>query len=430
MIELYEREGHRRLEHQRRRHGPRRDPRARDRWASPRSRCSWSSTPVATTRTCRASASTTTASCCAIFETVAETGLPLMVHPHDQALMTAIEERYWERGERDFRAYAKAYAAHDGIIWDTAAALLLRLQKATGTQLHLLHTQTTGVIDQLRRGQGRRPGRLGRDQPVGRVPRQRLGEHRAARLLRAVVLRARRRTPSRSGRRLRDGTIDLVSTDHAPHTARGEGARLDRRLEGPHGHAVDPVLPARCSSTRARAGRICARAHRRRDGDRAGPRLRARRQGPPRGRRATPTSPSSTSTREFEITRRHRPQQDRLDAVRRPPRPRRRRPRRSRAARSSTPTGTVVGRPGRGRQATPDHRPTTSSTAAQGEPRPWPRVSDCSSRTSGSRPTRTCSSRAPGSPTGSGSTPSGCATTSCSIRTAWRAPIGRSSSRS
>ncbi|MBA2555504.1 MAG: dihydroorotase family protein, partial [Geodermatophilaceae bacterium] len=77
-----------------------------------------------------------------IFQKVADTGVPLMVHPHDQALMTAIEERYWERGERDFRAYAKAYADHDGIIWDSAAALLLRLQKATGTQLHLLHTQT------------------------------------------------------------------------------------------------------------------------------------------------------------------------------------------------------------------------------------------------------------------------------------------------
>jgi dihydroorotase len=85
-----------------------------------------------------------------IFETVAPTGIPLMVHPHDQALMTHIEEGFWARGERDALAYAKAYAAHDGIIWDTAAALLLRLQKATGTPLHLLHTQTTGVLEQLR----------------------------------------------------------------------------------------------------------------------------------------------------------------------------------------------------------------------------------------------------------------------------------------
>src|SRR5687768_4763136 len=39
---------------------------------------------------------------------VKETGLPLMIHPHDQSLMDAIEKEYWARGERDFRAYAKA----------------------------------------------------------------------------------------------------------------------------------------------------------------------------------------------------------------------------------------------------------------------------------------------------------------------------------
>ena len=39
-------------------------------------------------------------------------GLPLMVHPHDQALMDVIERDYWERQQRDALAYAKAYAAY------------------------------------------------------------------------------------------------------------------------------------------------------------------------------------------------------------------------------------------------------------------------------------------------------------------------------
>ena len=89
-----------------------------------------------------------------IFETIEPTGIPLMVHPQDQALMTHIEEGFWARGERDALAYAKAYSALDGIIWDTAATLLLRLQKATGTPLHLLHAQTTGVLEQLRAAKG------------------------------------------------------------------------------------------------------------------------------------------------------------------------------------------------------------------------------------------------------------------------------------
>lgn len=151
-----------------------------------------------------------------IFERIAETDIPLMVHPHDQALMTAIEEGFWARGERDFRAYAKAYAAHDGIIWDAAAALLLRLQRATGTQLHMLHTQTTGVLDQLRAAKqlGQRVSAeinpwavfLGNDWSTI----ERLGSY-------ALSYYVPEANTDPLWRAMGDGTIDLVSTDHAPH---------------------------------------------------------------------------------------------------------------------------------------------------------------------------------------------------------------------
>jgi dihydroorotase len=152
-----------------------------------------------------------------IFETVEPTGLPLMVHPHDQALMTHIEAGFWARGERDALAYAKAYSAHDGIIWDTAAALLLRLQKATGTPLHLLHTQTTGVLEQLRaaKGAGQRVTAelnpwavfLGNDWKNI----ERLGSYALS-----YYVPEKNTEPLWAG--LADGTIDLISTDHAPHT--------------------------------------------------------------------------------------------------------------------------------------------------------------------------------------------------------------------
>jgi dihydroorotase len=151
-----------------------------------------------------------------IFETVAETGLPLMVHPHDQALMTHIEAGFWARGERDARAYAKAYAAHDGIIWDTAAALLLRIQKSTGTALHLLHTQTEGVIEQLRRAKA-----AGQDVSAELNPWavflgndwaniERLGSY-------ALSYYVPEKNTEPLWAALADGTIDLISTDHAPH---------------------------------------------------------------------------------------------------------------------------------------------------------------------------------------------------------------------
>jgi dihydroorotase len=152
-----------------------------------------------------------------IFETIAPTGVALMVHPHDQELMDHIEHGYWARGERDFRAYARAYAAYDGIIWDTAAALLLRLQLATGTQLHLLHTQTRGVVEQLRaaKARGQRVSAevnpwavfLGNDW----ANIERLGSYALS-----YWVPAENTEPLWEA--LRDGTIDLVSTDHGPHT--------------------------------------------------------------------------------------------------------------------------------------------------------------------------------------------------------------------
>ena len=152
-----------------------------------------------------------------IFEAVGPTGLPLMIHPHDQALMRHIEEGFWARGERDARAYARAYSAHDGIIWDTAVALLLRLQRATGTRLHLLHTQTTGVLEQIRAAKAREQDVTAELNPwaifLGNdwATIERLGSY-------ALSYYVPESNTEPLWEALRDGTIDLVSTDHAPHT--------------------------------------------------------------------------------------------------------------------------------------------------------------------------------------------------------------------
>jgi dihydroorotase len=152
-----------------------------------------------------------------IFEVVGATGLPLMVHPHDQALMTHIEHGFWERGERDYRAYAKAYAAHDGIIWNSAVGTLLTIQKATGTRLHLLHTQTEGVVNLLHaaKAQGQRvtaevnPWALFLGNEWANI--ERLGSY-------ALSYYVPEKNTEPLWAALRDGTIDLISTDHAPHT--------------------------------------------------------------------------------------------------------------------------------------------------------------------------------------------------------------------
>ncbi len=151
------------------------------------------------------------------FEAVAKTGLPLMIHPHDQDLMDMIEQRYWQRGDRSPQAYAKAYREFDGIIWDTAIATILRFQKATGVKLHILHMSTPGALEMVRRAKGE--GRsvtcevnpwalfLGNSwENIEKLGPYCLGfwvpEEHAEALWEGI----------------RDGTIDVVGTDHAPHT--------------------------------------------------------------------------------------------------------------------------------------------------------------------------------------------------------------------
>ncbi len=144
-------------------------------------------------------------------------GLPLMVHPHDQALMDVIEKEYWERQQRDALAYAKAYAAYDGVIWETAISMLLRLQRAAGCHLHILHTQTAGSVEMIR--QAKRQGQhvtceinpwalfLGCDWSAI----ERLGSY-------ALSYWVPEKNVPGLWEGLSDGTIDIVATDHAPHT--------------------------------------------------------------------------------------------------------------------------------------------------------------------------------------------------------------------
>jgi dihydroorotase-like cyclic amidohydrolase len=86
---------------------------------------------------------------------IAETGLRLMVHPHDQSIMNVVEQSYWAHGDRSPQAYGKTLAVGDGLIWDIATATLLRLAEATGCRLHIVHTQTRRQIEMIRQARAR-----------------------------------------------------------------------------------------------------------------------------------------------------------------------------------------------------------------------------------------------------------------------------------
>jgi dihydroorotase len=151
-----------------------------------------------------------------MMDQIAGTGLRFIVHPHDQALMDYIERAYWERGENTPQGYARAYADRDGVIWDTAVDVVLRLAEASGCPVHIAHMQTRRSVDAVRRAKAAGLDVTCEVNHWGPFLStwehvERLGPYALSYWVpdegRAAIWQG-----------MRDGTVDLCSSDHAPHT--------------------------------------------------------------------------------------------------------------------------------------------------------------------------------------------------------------------
>jgi dihydroorotase len=151
-----------------------------------------------------------------MMDEIAKTGLRFIIHPHDQALMDYIEKQYWKRGENTPQGYARAYAERNGVIWDTAIDVILRLAEASGCPIHIAHMQTKRSIDAVRRAKARGLDVTCEVNHWGPFLStwsdvETLGPYALSYWVpdegRAAIWEG-----------MRDGTIDICSSDHAPHT--------------------------------------------------------------------------------------------------------------------------------------------------------------------------------------------------------------------
>lgn len=151
-----------------------------------------------------------------MMDTIAPTGKRFIIHPHDQALMDYIEGQFLARGENTPQGYAQAYAARDGVIWDTAIDVILRLAEASRCPVHIAHMQTRRSIEAVRRAK-----RQGVDVTC-EVNHWALflGTWHDVETLGPYALSYWVPDDAREAvwDALRDGTIDVISSDHAPHT--------------------------------------------------------------------------------------------------------------------------------------------------------------------------------------------------------------------
>jgi dihydroorotase-like cyclic amidohydrolase len=151
-----------------------------------------------------------------MMDVIAKTDKRFIIHPHDQALMDYIEGRYLERGENTPAGYASAYAARDGVIWDTAIDVILRLAEASGCPIHIAHMQTRRSIEAVRRAKDRGVDVTCEVNHWALF----LSTWHDVETLGPYALSYWVPDDAREAvwDGLRDGTIDVISSDHAPHT--------------------------------------------------------------------------------------------------------------------------------------------------------------------------------------------------------------------
>jgi dihydroorotase (multifunctional complex type) len=151
------------------------------------------------------------------FLEIAKTGLHCSIHPYNQPLMDRLSERALAEGKpRDITTFAPIYV-HD-LVWRSAVAVLIELVQETGVRLHTLHTHAAGSIALLRGAKARGlPMTAAVDLKYYHLTRAD-AEEQGPRAAPGGVITEDADRMAAIWAALNDGTIDIVDSDHAPHT--------------------------------------------------------------------------------------------------------------------------------------------------------------------------------------------------------------------
>ena len=152
-----------------------------------------------------------------IFEEVAETGLPLYIHPHDHDLYELFVERSQAEWGMDFRSYARALRGGDGVVLNTAIATILEMQRSVGTRLHVLHLSTRDGVRMVREAKAQGRPVTSEANPFAMFVTndweqiEKKGPH-------ALGFWVPEADNPAMWEAVQDGTVDVIGSDHGPHT--------------------------------------------------------------------------------------------------------------------------------------------------------------------------------------------------------------------
>jgi dihydroorotase len=151
-----------------------------------------------------------------IFRAVAEAKTVVGVHPHNQELMDHIERTYFlGKGKTGPLDYARAPRMFDYLVVNSASHDLLMMNEVTGARLLILHVNSKKVIQWIREAKAEGREVYGEVNPravrFAWMDHEKWGPYALGRW-----------TPEEEHpfiwEGLNDGTLDIIGTDHAPHT--------------------------------------------------------------------------------------------------------------------------------------------------------------------------------------------------------------------
>jgi dihydroorotase len=168
------------------------------------------------------------------FQAIADTGLPCVVHPFAQTVFEYLYEEASAAGApRDIHTFSDVYTRD--VVWRTAVAILLELQRDTGVRLQVVHTHAPGSLRLLRQAKAEGVGVTVASDPKYFHLREQDINAQGARAIPGGAVTKDAARMEEIWRSIDDGTIDIIDSDHAPHTLEDLQLMEKDPLIGPFG---------------------------------------------------------------------------------------------------------------------------------------------------------------------------------------------------
>lgn len=168
------------------------------------------------------------------FSAIAETGLPCVVHPFSQSLFEFLYESEIKKGRAaDILTFSDVYTRD--IVWRLAIAVLLEIQRETGVRLQVVHTHAPGSLRLLRQAKADGlPVTVAADPKYFHLREEDIAAQGARAIPGGAVTGDESRMQA-IWEAIDDGTIDVIDSDHAPHTLEDLELMEKDPLIGPFG---------------------------------------------------------------------------------------------------------------------------------------------------------------------------------------------------